>query len=110
VSRLVQYFPNADLRSGYDGLYKVAKRGGLDLKTIKNGEFCAFVNRKKDKLKLATHSDFVAYLRLPRGQQIDPRVIQVLPEFFNGTKIEYSRALENVLKKQFPRWFEKTEV
>jgi hypothetical protein len=107
MNKLVHYFPNADLRAGYDGLSKAAAKDGVKLSELSSGAFVCFVNRKRDKLKLCTHSDMVAYLRLKTGERIDPKVIQHLPEFFNGGVIEYNRAMQKVLKQQFPKWFEK---
>jgi hypothetical protein len=93
--------PDADLRQGYDGLNKK-----VPLLNLGKGEFVAFVNRKKDKVKLCTGNDMIAYLRLPQGQKIDPRVIQYLPEFFDGPKIKYDKAIEKVLRGTFPKWFD----
>jgi len=100
-NRLVGYVPDADLRLGYDGLNKKYHRY---LVGLRQGEFVAFVNRAKNKVKLCTHSDMLAYLRLKRGK-IDPRSIQHLPDFFNGRTIDYDKALERSLQKQFPKWF-----
>jgi len=100
VNKLVRYVADADLRRGYDGLNKQ-----VPLAELKQGEFVAFVNRKLDKVKLCTGKDMIAYLRLPQGQRIDPRVIQYLPEFFNGSNIEYGKAVEKSLRKSFPKWF-----
>lgn len=104
MNKLVRYIADADLRQGYDGLSKK-----VPLATLGKGEFVAFVNRKRDKVKLCTGGDMVAYLRLRSGQ-LDPRVIQYLPEYFDGTKIQYEKAVERVLRKQFPKWFAKAGV
>lgn len=101
MNKLTKYIPDADLRMGYDGLNRVTP-----LTNLGKGEFVAFVNRARDKVKLCTCNDMVAYLRLPSGQRIDPRVIQYLPEFFNGSTIEYGKAVAKVLRKNFPKWFE----
>lgn len=98
---LVKYVPDTDLRMGWDGLSKKVPLGNL-----KRGEFVAFVNREQNKLKLATAGDMIAYLRLPRAQKIDPRVIQYLPVCFDGKKIDYDQAVERALRKSFPAWFE----
>lgn len=102
MNRLIRFVPDADLRQGYDGLNKQ-----VPLLNLGKGEFVAFVNRKKDKVKLCTGSDMVAYLRLPNGAKVDPRVIQYLPEFFNGSTIEYDKAIEKMLRKSFPKFFDK---
>lgn len=104
MNRLVRYVPDADLRMGYDGL----NEKGI-LNNLGKGEFVAFVNRGRDKVKLCTGGDMVAYLRLPTGQRIDPKVIQYLPEFFDGSAIKYDKAVEKVLRKSFPKWFEPKE-
>jgi len=100
MNRLVGYVADADLRQGYDGLSKKAK-----LTTLKPGEFVAFVNTAKNKVKLCTHSDVTAYLRLPKGK-IDPRVIINLPQYFSGGVIDYDKAMRASLEKRFPKWFE----
>lgn len=104
MNRLVRYVPDADLRQGYDGMNKK-----VPLMNLGKGEFVAFVNRKRDKVKLCTGQDMVAYLRLPTGQRIDPRVIKYLPEFFNGQHLDYDKAVEKTLRKSFPKFFEKRQ-
>lgn len=100
MNRLVRYVPDADLRMGYTGLNKK-----IPMSKLKKGEFVAFVNRARNKIKLCAANDLVAYLRLPQGQRIDPAVIQYLPSAFNGTVIEYDKAIEASLRKSFPKWF-----
>lgn len=106
MNRLVRYFPNADLRAGYDGLSKFAAKEGIDLMNLPKGHFVAFVNTARNKLKLCTQNDVVAYLRL-QNRTIDPRVIQHLPNYFNGASIEYDKAMTRVLAEAFPKWFQK---
>jgi hypothetical protein len=100
MNKLVRYVPDADLRQGYTGLNKK-----VPMSKLKQGEFVAFVNRARNKIKLCTQNDLVAYLRMPRGTKIDPRVIQYLPTAFNGTEIDYDKAMEASLRKSFPKWF-----
>lgn len=101
MNRLVRVVNDTNMGLGYDGLNKLVKLGNLG-----KGEFVCFINKKKNKVKLATCQDMVAYHRLPAGQQIDPRVIQHLPEFFDGGQIQYDKAVEKVLRGTFPKWFE----
>jgi hypothetical protein len=102
MNKLIRYVPSADLRKGYDGL-----SAEVNLRNLKKGEFVAFVNSKLDKVKLCTCNDLVAYLRLPKGQRINPDVIQHLPEAFDGSSINYGKAVEKSLRKSFPKWFDK---
>lgn len=104
MNRLVKYVPDTDMRMGYDGLNKKTP-----LLNLGKGEFVAFVNRQQNKIKLATGNDMVAYFRLPKGR-INPEVIQYLPEYFSGGKINYDAAVKRSLMKSFPKWFEKESV
>lgn len=109
MNRLVRYFPESDMRAGYDGLQVMAKKQGVSLMDLPKGHFVAFVNREQNKIKLCTGNDVVAYLRL-KGRRIDPRVIRHLPEYFNGGAIEYDRALQKVLTNEFPKYFAKEKT
>lgn len=109
MNRLVRYFPESDLRMGYEGLKKLAKKEGLDLQNLGAGEFAAFVNRDRTKVKLCTGADVLAYMRMPRGAKLDPRTIQLLPRFFNGQKINYDAAIRTVLRESFPAWFARSK-
>lgn len=104
MNKLVRYVPDADLRVGYDGLQKIVK-----LQNLGKGEFVAFVNRRRDKIKLATGNDTLAYHRLPQGQRVDPKVIAILPEYFDGATLNYDAAVEKSLRKSFPTWFDKQD-
>lgn len=101
MNKLVRYVPDVDLRLGYDGLNKI-----VPLLNLGKGEFVAFVNRAQTKIKLCTGNDVIAYMRLSKGR-IDPRTIQYLPEYFCGGYIQYDKAMERVLRKSFPKWFDK---
>lgn len=105
MNKLVRYFPDADLRQGYDGLYKAAKKEGVNMLELPKGHFVAFVNRHKNKVKLCAQNDVLAYLR--SKSKIDPRVIRHLPEYFDGGTIDYDKAVEKMLRTSFPKWFTK---
>lgn len=107
MNKLVRYFADQNLSGGYDMLSEVALGEKINLRTLPRGHFVAFVNKTQTKVKLATGNDVIAYLRLEPGRKLDPRTIQHLPEFFNGTGIEYDKAMKKVLQNQFPKWFEK---
>lgn len=107
TNKTAQFFANVDMRKGYDGLQKLAKKNDLDLSTLARGSFAVFVNRKMNKFKLATCNDVVAYQRLPQGKYLDPRIIAILPEYFNGSTIDYPAAQRAMINKAFPTWFSK---
>lgn len=101
-NRLVRYVADQDLRLGYDGLNKK-----VPLTNLGQGEFVAFVNRAKDKVKLATGNDVILYHRMTRNKKLDPRVIMHLPRYLNGSRIDYDSAMRELIHQQFPKWFDK---
>ncbi len=107
MSRVVRYFADADMRAGYDGLTRIAKKEDVDIPNLGQGEFVVFVNRQRNKMKLCTQNDIVAYMRMGRGQKIDPRVIQYLPRYFDGKSFDYDAAMRRVLQKYFPTFFDR---
>lgn len=102
MNRLVKYIPNTDLRLGYDGLNALSS-----LQHLGKGEFVAFVNKAQTRVKLCTQNDVVAYYRHAHGK-LNPRLIQTLPEYFNGTAINYNPATLRALRTNFPQFFKKS--
>lgn len=105
MNKLIRYVPDVDLRLGYDGLNRK-----VSLANLGAGEFVAFVNRQRTKIKLATGNDVVLYHRMRSGHKIDPRVIALLPRYLSGNKINYDAAMRDVLQKAFPKWFSSKHI
>jgi len=93
TGKIVRYFPNSDLRGQHKGLAEIAKANRIDVNKLAPGEYLIFVNNARDKLKMYAAGNVIAYLRMPQGRRIDLRVIQYLPRFFTGGKINYTAAL-----------------
>lgn len=107
ANRLVKFFPDSDLRAGHDGLARKASNAGISVSNLQKGEMLAFVNTRKNKLKIFASGGVMAYYRARLGEKIDPRIIQHLPDCFNGAEINYDKAMTKVLEKHFPQWFNK---
>lgn len=101
MNKIVYYFPNSDLRCSHDGLTIVAKREGKDPKTLNPGEFMVFVNTRKNMLKIFAARNVIAHYR--QNGAIDLRILQHLPEVFNGGGFNYSAALRKVLERDFAK-------
>jgi hypothetical protein len=99
--KILRYFPETDMRNGHDGLTKIAQKQGIRVDQLGLGEFVLFVNRNLNHAKLFTPGNVIAHLRMPNRHKIDPRTISLIPKFFNGTKINYTGALKEVLYKEF---------
>lgn len=107
MNKIIRYIPEANLRGGYDSLRILAKKSGIDLLNIGQGEFVVFVNRKKDKMKVATQNDVVAYHRTHNGNKINPLVISRLPKYFSGGVISYEGAIKETILQAFPNYFKR---
>ncbi len=106
MNRIVRYFPDTDMRGQHLALASVALKEKIYVDQLGAGEFLVFVNRRRDKLKMYTGGNVVAYLKMPNGHKVDPMVIRNLPKHFSGAGINYDAAMKETMQVQFPKWFE----
>ena len=103
MSRVIQCFLGVNMIQGHDGLSKLAKGKGIDVKSLEPGNFVVFINNRKDRIKVYTANNVIAYLRMDSGK-IDLRTISEIPRPFNASgKIDYDKALKDALLKAFER-------
>jgi hypothetical protein len=100
-NRIVRYFSDIHMGNSHQGLREIAKKHGVDVNELPWGEFVIFVNARQTMLKMYSQGGMIAHLRMPDGVKIDPRTIRLLPKFFNGKEINYSKAIEKVIHKDF---------
>lgn len=111
AGKIIQVFQNTSMSNSHDGLAQIARSNGVDVRTLENGRYVVFINGRQDKLKVYAASNVVAYVRLEQGRKVDLRVIREIPRVFNGTSINYDKALEAVLNKYLaPKTETKTKV
>jgi hypothetical protein len=100
MSKVIQVFMDADLRCGHDGLADIAKKEKINVTKLEHGEFVMFINVERNKLKLYTANNIVAYLRLPQGK-IEMRTLGMIPAAFAQTgRISYDEHLKEVLQER----------
>ena len=102
-TRIIRFFPQADLRCQHLGLAKVAASVGINVHKLAPGEFVIFLNNARDKLKMYASGNVLAYLKMPQGTRVDLNVIQHIPRFFSGGKINYDAALKKQIKRELDR-------
>lgn len=101
MNRILQVYLNADMRNGHDGLTKMAKKDKINVGSLDPGQIVVFVNGKKTKVKVYAANQVIAYLRLPAGQYVDLRTIQLIPKAFSAPgRLDYEAALREVLEKE----------
>ncbi len=101
TAKILRFFPETDMRNSHPGLTKLAKEHGVKVDNLGSGEFVLFVNSKLTHAKLFAPGNVIAHLRMPGNSRIDPRTISLIPKFFNGSQINYDKAIKEVLYKQF---------
>ncbi len=101
-AKIVRVFFDVHLGNGHDGLATLAKKNDVDVKNLDPGEFCIFINTRRDALKMYAAGFTIAHLRLPNGR-LDLRMISMIPKFFNGSEIEYTKAMQELLTKELAK-------
>lgn len=100
--KIVRYFSDTNLRSGHKGLALEAKKHKINVKELAIGEYCIFVNKSKNAVKIYAAGNIVAHYKDPGNKRLNHKAIKILPMFFNGKEINYDAALEVVMKREFP--------
>ena len=103
--RLIAILWGTDMRLAHDGLLAEATGKNKALALLKPGECIAFVNEKRDRIKLLAGSNHgypvLGYFRSKTGR-IDVQAIQFIAQAFNGSRIDYNAALKKSLLKRLP--------
>jgi hypothetical protein len=99
--KIVHIFNDVSMRKGHPGLSEMAAKAKINLNDLTVDEYVLFFNRQKTALKMfAAGWNNLNYFKMPeRAGVIDMRVISLIPKFFNGNKIEYDKAVKEVLEK-----------
>jgi len=104
MNKILRVFFNTDLRGQHDGLVKLASKSNVNLKRLDQGEHVAFINRKRNKLKLfskSTNQNVVTYLRLDNDQRLDLNCLSELIRIFNpGGHLDYKGVLKKRIEKK----------
>lgn len=103
TTRLLHVFWDVDMRARHEGLTMLAKKEGLDVKKLKPGEMCCFLNRKQDRLMVLAGVNeedtygVLGYYRSPHGR-LDQMAIQYIPEAFGSEGLDMKAAIRKALE------------
>ena len=96
--RVIQIKTNFDFRYGTDFMLDEIRKMHVNLKDLQSGNYIVFINGIQSRLRMLTVDRFgdpvIAVKSMPRGRFLDLRVIQYLPEAFNGKSIDIDQATE----------------
>lgn len=109
MPNILHVFYDVDHRCRQSGLLDHAKKEKIDLlKTMKEGEFAVFFNRRQDRVYILTFLNeedsygFLSQYRAPHGR-VDPGMLQYLPAVFNGTRFNFDKAVKTSLVQRLRR-------
>lgn len=88
-------FLDSDLRQGFDGLMRDARKAGIDPQAIPSDEVLVFINRKVTSFKLLTASHYLVYWRSTKRLPLD--AIKNLPAAFTGRSFDFNKSIEKTL-------------
>jgi hypothetical protein len=99
--RIIRYFPNVHMCYSHDGLREIAKKQKIILNQLDAGEFCVFMNRAQSACKIFGPGNTFCYFRMPDNSRINPKIIPLIPSFLTGGRLQYTAALDKVIRKEF---------
>lgn len=97
--RIARVYFDVDLRSSFQGLRKFLKNEKLDATTLGKGSLVIFMNRKTSAFKMLAGNDYLVYYN-NQGRRIPLDAIQYLPTYFDGTTLEFNKAMEKSVKEK----------
>lgn len=100
ATRILRFFPDADMRCAHEGLRAVAVENGVDPWELMPGEFLVFSNRKQTMMKIFAPGNIIAFLKHPLNHRIDLDIVKYIPRFFNGTEFQYEKAMREMIKEK----------
>lgn len=107
MNNIMHVYPNVSMSNGHDGLKEVAKKTNkVDVTALKVGNFALFINKAFTACKLYAANHVVLHYRHPNNHLLDYKALRLLPEFYDGQDIGYTKALKQVIKSNYPHLFE----
>jgi len=106
MSQIVHVFPNTDLRSGHDGLRKLALRNKRNPAQLDKGHFLFFINRAQTAFKLMGSNELLVYYRSVGKRMIDINAVKFIPSCFHKDgSFDYNIAVRHSLKELMGKRF-----
>lgn len=104
---VMHIFPNVSMSNGHDGLKETAKKvGKLDVSSLRVGQFALFINKAFTACKFYAANNVVLHYKHPLNHCLDYKALKLLPDFFDGQNLNYTRALKQAIKDGYPHLFD----
>lgn len=100
---LAQIFFNVNMAKQHYGLKELAVAYGIDLEKLEPGQFVAFFNRKRTKVKLFTAGNTFIYAALDEGQFTADMIGQLPALFRSEAKVQFQPVFLEALESEVPK-------
>ena len=102
IGKIVHWLPDTDLRNNHAGLAEIAKKKlKLEVDDLQPGEFILFVNTSWTALKVYAANNTILHHKQKDGHRLNPKAALLVPHFISGQSLNYNKALDVVIKKQY---------
>jgi len=110
MNTVMHIFPNVSMSNGHDGLREVAKKvGRIQVDDLKVGQFALFINKAFTACKFYAANNVLLHYKHPKDHCLDYKALKLLPEFYTGQDIGYTKALKQSIRESYPHLFEDEE-
>lgn len=100
--RIVRFITGIHMALSHKGLRKICKN--FKVGDLEAGEFVVFMNTACTAFKMLAPNNVLVYYRHPKEHRIDPRVIELIPNVFNGRELDMERATKMAIEIEFQRF------
>ncbi len=97
MNNIARVFMDVHLGQGFQGLGEICKKARIDLRTMGDGDFVVFLNRKCTAFKTLNTSKVLTYYKHDEGR-LPIEAIRHLTASFGGSKLEFDKAVEKTLR------------
>lgn len=95
--RIARVYFDVDLRCSFQGLRKFLTKEKIDPISLGKGNLIIFMNRRATSFKMLAGNDYLVYYN-NSGRRIPLDAIQYLPTYFDGTSLEFNKAMEKSVR------------
>lgn len=101
--KLAHIFFDASMSNGHKGLTDILFKETKS-RLLKEEETAIFINKKFTALKMLTSKHVLLHLKRPDNKPINPETVKYLPHCVNGEELNYSKALDAVIREKFKNY------
>jgi len=110
TNQVMHVFPNVSMSNGHDGLAKEAmKTSKVNVRELSIGQFAMFINKAFTAVKVFGANNVLLHYKHPKGHHLNYKALKLIPAFFDGQDMGYTRALRQIIKTEYPHLFEKED-